>query len=129
MAKTQLEARSPKPAARGWILPAILLLFGCSSAEPAPEAMGPLRMALFASDVTPPLGHPLCGGWIKPAAAIGQPLVLKGVVLDDGRTRCVIAAMDWCVLSGAAFDLFRGKMAAAAGVPITQVAIQTTHTH
>jgi hypothetical protein len=86
-------------------------------------------MAIFASDVTPPLGHPLCGGWVKPATVIAQPLVLKGVVLDDGRTRCVIAAMDWCVLSGAAFDLFRGKMAAAAGVPVTRVAIQTTHTH
>jgi hypothetical protein len=86
-------------------------------------------MAIFASDVTPPIGHPLCGGWIKPAATIGQPLVLKGIVLDDGKTRCVIAAMDWCVLRGAAFDLFRNRMAAAAGVPAARVAIQTTHTH
>jgi hypothetical protein len=86
-------------------------------------------MAIFASDVTPPIGHPLCGGWTKPAAAIGQPLVLKGIVLDDGTTRCVIAAMDWCVLRGAAFDLFRNKMAAAAGIPAARVAVQTTHTH
>jgi len=86
-------------------------------------------MAIFVSDVTPPLGHPLCGGWIKPAAAIGQPLVLKGVVLDGGRERCVLAAMDWCVLSGSAYDLFRDKMAAAAAVPANRVAIQTTHTH
>jgi hypothetical protein len=86
-------------------------------------------MAIFVSDVTPPLGHPLCGGWIKPATQIGQPLALKGIVLDDGRDRCVIAAMDWCVLSGSAFDLFRSKMAAAAGVPATRVAIQTIHTH
>jgi len=117
MAKTQLRR----------ILAAALLLAGCSSSEHATPA--PLRMAIFASDVTPPIGHPLCGGWIKPAAMIGQPLVLKGVVLDDGKTRCVVAAMDWCVLRGAAFDLFRNKMAAAAGVPASRVAIQTTHTH
>jgi hypothetical protein len=105
----------------------LLCLLGCSSAPDGPAAT--LRLAIFVSDVTPPLGHPLCGGWTKPAALIGQPLVLKGVVLDDGKNRCVVAAMDWCVLSGSAFDLFRRKMAAAAGVPETRVAIQTTHTH
>lgn len=113
MAKTQLAL--------------LLVLVGCASSENAPPA--PLRMAIFASDVTPPIGHPLCGGWTKPLEEVVQPLVLKGILLDDGRTRCVIAAMDWCVLRGAAYDLFRNKMALAAGVPVTQVAIQTTHTH
>jgi hypothetical protein len=108
-------------------LAVLLILVGCSSQESAPAPV--LRVALFASDVTPPLGHPLCGGWTKPADEILQPLVLKGVLLDDGKTRCVIAAMDWCVLRGAAYDLFRNKIALAAGVPATRVAIQTTHTH
>jgi hypothetical protein len=79
--------------------------------------------------VTPPLGHPLCGGWIAPASLISQPLVLKGIVLDDGKTRCVVAAMDWCLLRGDAFDEFRAKMGRAAGIPPARVAIQTTHTH
>jgi hypothetical protein len=105
----------------------LLCLLGCASTGGAPGA--PLRMAIFASDVTPPLGHPLCGGWIKPAEEILQPLVLKGIVLDDGRSRVVIAAMDWCVLRGAAFDLFRDRIARAAGVPATHVAVHTTHTH
>ena len=113
MAKTQLAV--------------LLLLVGCASPESAPS--GPLRLAVFASDVTPPIGHPLCGGWIKPVNEIVQPLVLKGIVLDDGKTRCVVAAMDWCVLSGAAYDLFRNRMALAAGVPATQIALHTTHTH
>ncbi len=107
-----------------------LLLSGCSSTGGTTDgAGGVLRMAIFASDVTPPIGHPLCGGWIKPVEEILQPLVLKGIVLDDGRTRCVIASMDWCVLQGTAFDMFRNKMAVAAGVPVTHVAVQTTHTH
>jgi hypothetical protein len=109
----------------------LLLLIGCSSAGGTPDGAGGgmPRMAIFASDVTPPIGHPLCGGWIKPVDEILQPLVLKGIVLDDGKTRCVIASMDWCVLQGAAFDMFRNKMALAGGVPVTQVAVQTTHTH
>lgn len=107
-------------------LAAVLLALGCSSVETsAPQ----LRLAVFASDVTPPIGHPLCGGWIKPVNEIVQPLVLKGIVLDDGKTRCVLGAMDWCVLSGAAYDLFRNRIALAAGIPATQVAIHTTHTH
>jgi hypothetical protein len=108
-------------------LAVLLLLVGCASPERAPS--GPLRLAVFASDVTPPIGHPLCGGWIKPVNEIVQPLVLKGIVLDDGRTRVVLASMDWCVISGAAYDRLRGRMAAAAQVPASHVALHTTHTH
>ncbi|HEV3029572.1 MAG TPA: hypothetical protein VG457_18485, partial [Planctomycetota bacterium] len=102
----------------------LLLLLGCST----PEAASPdgLRIALFASDVTPPLGHPLIKGV---AEEILQPMVLKGIILDDGRSRVVIGAMDWCVLRGGAYDLFRNKMAVAAGVPVTHVSIHMTHTH
>lgn len=109
--------------AKAAIICLLVLGIGCSSTETSP---GPLRLALFASDVTPPLGHPLIRGT---AEEILQPMVLKGIVLDDGRTRLVLGAMDWCVLRGTAYDLFRNKMAAAAGVPVTQVSIHMTHTH
>src|SRR5438552_6328959 len=59
---------------------AVVLFSGCSSAETV--SPGNLRMAIFASDVTPPIGHPLCGGWIKPADRLSQPLALKGIILD-----------------------------------------------
>src|SRR5579872_2410297 len=104
----------------------LLLLLGCSAPDAAVPAPGGLRIALFASDVTPPLGHPLIKGI---AEEILQPMVLKGIVLDDGRTRLVIGAMDWCVLRGGAYEMFRNKMAAGAGVPVTQVSIHMTHTH
>jgi hypothetical protein len=104
----------------------LLLFLGCSAPEAAGPAPGGLRLALFASDVTPPLGHPLIKGV---AEEILQPMVLKGIVLDDGRTRLVIGAMDWCVLRGGAYDMFRNKMAAGAGVPVPQVSIHMTHTH
>jgi hypothetical protein len=108
-------------------LAVLLLLVGCASPESSPTAT--LRVSVFASDVTPPIGHPLCGGWIKPVTEIVQPLVLKGIVLDDGKTRLVLGAMDWCVLSGSAYDAFRTKIATAAAIPVTHVALHTTHTH
>jgi hypothetical protein len=112
------------PVAQLLALGAALGLFGCASTSPA-DAQG-LKIALFASDVTPPLGHPLIKGM---AEEIVQPMVLKGIVLDDGKTRLVIGAMDWCVLRGGAYDMFLNKMAAAAGVPVTQVSVHMTHTH
>jgi hypothetical protein len=35
---------------------------------------GVLRVATFAADVTPPLGHALMGGGIAPAREVGDPL-------------------------------------------------------
>ena len=37
-----------------------------------------IRLCTFASDITPPVGHPLCAGWYPPARAIGGPLQALG---------------------------------------------------
>jgi dienelactone hydrolase len=88
-----------------------------------------LEVAAFSCDVTPPVGHPLCGGWIKPLEAVDEPLLAKGIVLSDGHTRYVLCAVDWCLLQTGAYDLFRQKLAAAVGIPASQVAVQTVHQH
>src|SRR5437588_794888 len=43
--------------------------------------MPALHLASFGSDVTPPAGHPLCGGWIEPVRGVDDPLRALGVVL------------------------------------------------
>lgn len=88
-----------------------------------------LRVAAFACDVTPPPGHPLCGGWIKPLEAVDDPLLAKGVVLADGPRRYVLCAVDWCLLQTGAYDLFRERLAAGAGVTPSQVSVHTVHQH
>ena len=40
-----------------------------------------LQIATFQVDATPPLGSPLCGGAVKPAAEIVDPLSARGIVL------------------------------------------------
>ena len=103
-----------------------LLAAGCVSPARAGED---LRVAVFECDATPPPGHPACGGWIAPLKEVEAPLLLKGIVLADSRTRYVVATLDWCRLHNGAYDLFRRKMADAAGVPETQVAVHCTHAH
>ncbi len=88
-----------------------------------------LRVAAFVCDVTPPPGHPLCGGWIKPLEAVDAPLLAKGVVLAEGARRYVLCAVDWCLLQTGAYDLFRERLAAGAGVPPDQVTVHTVHQH
>jgi hypothetical protein len=104
----------------------LLALLGCSPGA-SPEAT-PLTLSTFESDVTPPIGHRLVG-WSVLMTSVEEPLLLKGVLLADRRTRYVLCAIDWCRLQTGAYDLFRRKLAAAAGIPETQVALQCTHTH
>jgi len=51
---------------------------------------GALHLATFRFDVTPPMGHSLCGGWIRPVEVVDDPLEAIGyVLLQDTRTeRC-----------------------------------------
>jgi len=53
--------------------------------SPAREADPPkptdLFLAPFRFDVTPPMGHSLCGGWIKPVTAVDDALEGLGFVL------------------------------------------------
>jgi hypothetical protein len=71
-------------------------------------------VAFFRCDVTPPVGHPLCGGWIKPLEAVDDPLLAKESS-SAGKNRYVICAVDWCLLQTTACDLFREKLARALG--------------
>lgn len=88
-----------------------------------------LRVATFTCDVTPPLGHPLCGGWIKPLAAVDEPLLAKGIVLSEGKDRYVLCAVDWCLLQTGACDAFRRRLAEGANVPESHVSVHTIHQH
>jgi hypothetical protein len=40
-----------------------------------------VQIAAFRADVTPPVGAPLCGGLVKPAAGVSEPLLALGMVL------------------------------------------------
>jgi hypothetical protein len=92
------------------------------------ENAGRLRVAAFSCDVTPPLGgQPLI--WVTPAATVEEPLLAKGIVLDDGRIRCAVCAVDWCGLCNSSHLLFREKLAAAVGIDVSRVAVQCVHQH
>ncbi|CAN5561569.1 hypothetical protein BH11PLA2_BH11PLA2_04580 [soil metagenome] len=90
---------------------------------------GDLHLAPFRFDVTPPLGHPLCGGWIKPVEAVDDSLEAIGFILLGSGKPIVICTVDWTGLLNEAHIAWRTAMAEAAGTTPERVAVQCVHQH
>jgi hypothetical protein len=91
--------------------------------------MPTLHLATFRADVTPPMGHPLCGGWIKPAVAIDDPLEAVGIILLGMGRPIVLCAVDWCGLRNDANRLWREELAKAVQTVPECVAVHCVHPH
>ena len=89
-----------------------------------------LQLATFQSDVTPPLGHPLCAGWYPPAKGIADPLSALGLILvPDDQLPMILCALDWAELSNGDYDRWRGELAQAVGTEAERVAVHCIHAH
>jgi len=91
--------------------------------------MPTLHLATFRCDVTPPLDHPLCGGWIEPVRGVDDPLYAVGVVLMGAGAPIVLCAVDWCGIRNDAHLIWRKALAQAAHTTPERVALQSVHPH
>jgi len=87
----------------------------------------PLRVATFCCDATPWPGEPLV--WATKLVKVEDPLLAKGIVLEDGADRYVLCALDWCLVGNDTELSFRKTLAEAAGTDPARVAIQCIHQH
>jgi len=88
-----------------------------------------LQIAPFRFDVTPPLGHSLCGGWIPPVSSVDDPLEAIGFVLLGSGRPLVLCAVDWTGLCNEAHVAWRTGLAKAADTTAERVAVQCVHQH
>jgi hypothetical protein len=91
--------------------------------------MPPLHLATFSADVTPPLGHPLRGGWIEPVRDVEDLLQAHGVILLGMGQPVVLCAVDWCGLRNDAHQRWRDALAKAAHTVPSKVAVHCVHQH
>ncbi len=91
--------------------------------------MPALHLATFSCDVTPPDGHPLCGGWILPVRGVDDPLRALGVVLLGDSKPVVLCVVDWCGIRNEAFRIWRKALAEAAHTTPEHVSLHTVHPH
>ena len=90
---------------------------------------GNLQLATFRFDVTPPMGHSCCGGWITPVVAVDDALEAVGFVLLGAGKPIVVCAVDWTGLLNEAHVEWRKALAEAAGTTPDRVAVQCIHQH
>ena len=90
---------------------------------------GSLHVAPFRFDVTPPIGHSCCGGWIKPIEVVDDALEAIGVVLLGAGKPIVLCAVDWTGLLNEAHVEWRTALAQAAGTTADRVAVHCVHQH
>jgi hypothetical protein len=102
-----------------------------SLVPPLARAAAPpvIRIATFRAEVTAPIGHPLMGGGIAPAARIEDPLFTHGFVLMGGGKPVVVAVVDWCEIRNDAYSRWRSALAEAAGTTPERVLVSSVHQH
>lgn len=88
-----------------------------------------VQIAPFRADVTPPVGAPLCGGLVKPAVGVSEPLLALGVVLLSDEKPVVLCAIDFCEIRGADHIHWREVLASAAATTPERVALHSLHQH
>jgi hypothetical protein len=102
---------------------------GSALAGAVPASASSLSIAPFRVDVTPPLGHGCCGGWIKPIEAVDDTQEAIGFVLLGAGAPIVVCAVDWTGILNRAHVTWRTAMAEAAGTTPDRAAVQCVHQH
>lgn len=95
-----------------------------------PDAKPVFRAGAATSNITPPLGEMIIGGWTPiPAAHIHDELFARCLVLDDGATKLAIVLCDNVGIPREVFDLAKQQIQQATDIPPARVLLASTHTH
>ncbi len=89
-------------------------------------APGRLSVATFTADITPAVGGPLFTGI---ARSVVDRLEARGLVLRGAGDPVVVLSLDWCEIRNDSYDLWRDRIAAAAGTRRERVMLTCIHQH
>ena len=88
------------------------------------------RAGAATSNITPPLGSPLVGGWNpEPATNVHDELHSRCLALDDGRTRLVMVVSDNVGISRDVYDEAKRVLHDKTGIPVANMLMSASHTH
>lgn len=104
-------------------------LIGTASAAEPTTAPG-FRAGAATSNITPPLGGGIIGGFVPiPARHVHDELLVRCLVLDDGQTQLALAV---CDLLGIHYNVSveaRKLVEESTGIPPERILVCGTHTH
>ena len=109
----------------------ILLAALTSLTLPAADAdKAPLMAGAATSNITPPLGESIVGGFLPfPSTHVHDELHARCLVLDDGRTKLALVVCDLLGLHRSLSLEARRLIELETGIPPANVLISATHTH
>lgn len=82
------------------------------------------------SNITPPLGEVIVGGFGDPVAThVHDELHTRNLVLDDGETRLVFVIVDNLSVNREVFDEARRRLQNDTGIPESNMLMAAIHTH
>jgi hypothetical protein len=95
------------------------------------EAKGAkFRAGAATSNITPPLGSPIVGGFVPfPATHVHDELHARCLVLDDGKAKLVLVVCDLLGIDRLVSDEARAAIQQDLGIPADNILISATHTH
>lgn len=95
------------------------------------QPKGPvLRAGAATSNITPPLGNPIVGGFVPfPSTHVHDELHVRCLVLDDGKTKLALVVCDLLGIDRLVSDEARALIQQDLGIPKENVLISATHTH
>ena len=110
------------------LLLSIVILCAGTVFGAAPAA--PLKAGAATSNITPPLGTFIVGGFAPyPAEHVNDELNARCLVLDDGRTKLALVVCDLLGIHRSVSIEARRLIQHATGIPPENVMISATHTH
>jgi len=120
LASHPLDAGLCRPGAALLVACALVSIAGMLRAEG-------LRLAVFDVDATPPVGSMMAYDPVKAQGELG--LRGRGVIVLGAGAPIVLCAVDWIGISNEGHDVFRQRLAEAAGTTPQRVAVHTVHQH
>ena len=93
--------------------------------EADPQAS--VQIATFDVDATPPVGSMMAYDRVRRLDELG--LRARGIVLMGADAPIVLCAVDWIGIGNEGHDIFRTRLAKAAGTSPERVAVHTLHQH
>ena len=89
-----------------------------------------LRAGAATSNITPPIGLDLVGGWKPiPSTHVHDELHARCLVLDNGETRLAVVICDNLGIPRDVLDEAKRRLRDAVGLPVDHVLTAATHTH
>ena len=108
----------------------LLALFAAASLHAADTPKAPLMAGAATSNITPPLGSEVVGGFLPfPCTHIHDELHARCLVLDDGQTKLALVICDLLGMHRSLCVAARELVEKETGIPAANVLISGTHTH